>query len=838
MIFILKYTSNAKKTHNMKKNLLTLLLLLLCLTAMAQSEKPVLFTVKGVLLDSISKTGEPYSTIRIFKKTAPNKPIKVLTTDLNGKFTQKISEEGNLVISFTSVGKSVVYKEFSAQPNSTTIDLGVIYTKENAKELKGVEVVAQKPLVKAEIDKLAYNIEDDPDSKTSSTLEMLRKVPLVTVDGEDKIQVNGSSKFKVYVNGKPNNMISNNPTEVLKSMPASSIKSIEVITNPGAKYDAEGVAGILNIITFGKGMQGYTTTFNAGASTTGRNAGIYSTVQSGKFTVTGNYYYNYYKSAGDMDTYSKREDFNDTTNKYLTNRSVSDYKGNYNSGNIEASYEIDTLRLITFSGSLYGGNSKNNSTGSTEMEDADLKSIYSYNTRTPGKDNYMSVDASLDYQRTFKKKDELLILSYKLSGSPQKSDAYTYYTNIQNYPSQLYDMHTKGDPSTMEHTFQCDYTYPITKEQTLELGAKYIIRNSDSDNKYYTANPESTDFKENNDKSSKYSHLQDIVAAYAGYSLKHKSFGFKTGLRYEYTMMDVKYYSAKGEDFNKRFSDLVPSANISYQIAPTQTLKASYNMRISRPGIWYLNPFVNDSDPKNISYGNSKLDSEKSHSFGLNYSSFTQKFNINLSLGHTFVNNSIESYSFIKDGIVNNTFDNIGKWSSTRLSSYINWNMTSKTRIFMNGNTSYDDFKSDKMNLSNNGFNYYIGGGIQQNLPYDLRLSLNGGGSGSSIGLQGKRSGYKYYGISLNKLMLNKRLTISVYARNLFNKNLTFTSTTETPSFRYYSETTYPMRSFGINISYRIGELSAAVKKTAKSIQNDDVKGGGSNTGGGTPSGN
>ena len=164
--------------------------------------------------------------------------------------------------------------------------------------------------------------------------------------------------------------------------------------------------------------------------------------------------------------------------------------------------------------------------------------------------------------------------------------------------------------------------------------------------------------------------------------------------------------------------------------------------------------------------------------------------------------------------------------------------MTPKTRIFMNGNTSYDDFKSDKMDQSNNGFNYYIGGGIQQNLPYDLRLSLNGGGSGSSIGLQGKRSGYKYYGISLNKLMLNKRLTISVYARNLFNKNLTFTSTTETKSFRYYSETNYPMRSFGINISYRIGELSAAVKKTAKSIQNDDVKSGGSNTGGGAPSGN
>lgn len=171
--------------------------------------------------------------------------------------------------------------------------MGKILIAEATEMLKGVEVVAQKPLVKAEIDKVTYSIEDDPDSKTNTTLEMLRKVPLVTVDGEDKIQVNGSSKFKVHVNGKPNNMMSNNPTEVLRSMPANSIKSIEVITEPGAKYDAEGVAGILNIITVGAGMEGYTVTLNGGASNMRVYGGGYGTVQSGKFTVTGNYSYNY-----------------------------------------------------------------------------------------------------------------------------------------------------------------------------------------------------------------------------------------------------------------------------------------------------------------------------------------------------------------------------------------------------------------------------------------------------------------------------------------------------------------------------------------------------------------
>lgn len=238
----------------------------LSFTAKAQKAVQGQFSVKGVLLDSLSNEGEPYSTIRISLKNNPAKPVKLAVTGADGRFDERLAVPGTYLIHFTSVGKSPVQKEFSISANRRNVDLGKILIAEATEMLKGVEVVAQKPLVKAEIDKVTYSIEDDPDSKTNTTLEMLRKVPLVTVDGEDKIQVNGSSKFKVHVNGKPNNMMSNNPTEVLRSMPANSIKSIEVITEPGAKYDAEGVAGILNIITIGAGMEGYTVTLNGGAS--------------------------------------------------------------------------------------------------------------------------------------------------------------------------------------------------------------------------------------------------------------------------------------------------------------------------------------------------------------------------------------------------------------------------------------------------------------------------------------------------------------------------------------------------------------------------------------------
>ena len=276
----------------MKHRLLLLLLFVFTavMTGWAQNSATPSYIIKGVLLDSLTQEGEPYATIKITKKGAPDKAIKMAVTGASGKFQEKLNAAaGDYVITISSIGKAVITREFTLKPSVKVIDLGTMLSAEATNELKGVEVVAQKPLVKVDVDKIEYNIEDDPDSKSNSILEMLRKVPLVTVDGEDNIQVNGSSSFKVHVNGKPNNMMSNNPKEVLKSMPANSIKYIEVITSPGAKYDAEGVGGILNIVTVGGGFEGYTATFRANASNYGAGAGGYAMVKQGKMTVSANY---------------------------------------------------------------------------------------------------------------------------------------------------------------------------------------------------------------------------------------------------------------------------------------------------------------------------------------------------------------------------------------------------------------------------------------------------------------------------------------------------------------------------------------------------------------------
>lgn len=821
----------------------------------AQNTANTSFQVKGILLDSLTQEGEPYATIKIVKKEAPAKALKMLVTDMKGQFQEKVPGTGNFVMTITSVGRTPIVKDFSVKAGEKLVDFGTLYIVDASNELGQVEIVAQKPLVKADVDKIEYNVQDDPDAQSNSVLEMLRKVPLVTVDGEDNIQVNGSSSFKVYVNGKPNNMMSNNPTEVLKSMPANSIKHIEVITNPGPKYDAEGVGGILNIVTVGSGLEGYTATFSANVSNRGAGGGAFGTIKSGKLTVSARYNYNYNDQPRNYSSGSQHV----TPEAVTENSSNLDYDGSnkghgsFQSGSMEASYEIDTLRLVTMSFGLWGGGNKSN--GSTDYiatfpENINAAPIYSYSAFNRSKSSWYSIDGGIDYQRLFKVKDRMLTFSYKINTRPQTSDSYTEY-EIDNgynpdwadYLNRLKNQHNDGEHTT-EHTFQADYTTPIGKLHTLEAGAKYILRNNSSEDDRFDAD-DTGKYEYNKDQSSHYKHLNDIIAAYLGYGLKVKRLSGRLGLRYEHTIQDVKYLVGRGEDFTKNFDDVVPSASIGYKLTDMSNLRLGYNMRIYRPGIWSLNPYLNDTDPSYISQGNPELDSEKSHAFNLSYSNFTQKFNINISARYSFTNNSIENVTRLMpdteiEGLKNptgkdvlySTYANIGKTRYASVNGYVNWNATPRTRIYMNMSGNYSYLEGSE-GMRNDGWSLFAYGGAQQTLPHDWRISLNVFGQTPWIMLQGKGSSFFDYGLSVNKSFLDKRLTLSAFASNFFKKYMDQSSTTEGSGFIRESNYKYSRQRFGISVSYRIGELKASVKKAARTISNDDVKSGGSGSGGG-----
>lgn len=832
----------------MKQTLISMaLILMLALCAKAQNTQHS-YTITGVVADSVTHEGEPYATLTIARADSAAKPVKQALTDIKGRFSISSSGTGSYLLMVRSMGRKPMQRVYTVDATTRTIDLGTLLLQDGGNQLETVEVVAYKPLVKADVDKIAYSVEDDPEANTNTVIEMLKKVPMVTVDGQDNIRVNGNSSFKIYVNGKPNNMMTKNPKEVLKSMPASSIKKIEVITNPGPKYDAEGVGGILNIVTEGKGPEGYNATFSGRANNSSYGGGLYATVKQGKLTMSVNYNASSNHSPKGY-TYSDRSQIG--TDGTVTSSTVADgyTKGHsqWQGGDVEASYEIDTLRLITGSFSLSKFTSKRDALNTAfSTIPATGQRLYGYRSPSHSKENWDDYSASLDYQRSFSVKDRLLTLSYRLESSPSTSDSRYLYTDReaaddwQTFIDRMRDQRMDGDENTMEHTFQIDYTTPFAKHHTWEAGVKYILRCNKSDNDRYNLGTGDKDETYDSDDSSHYRHHNDILAAYTGYGLTLDKWSARLGLRYEHTLQKVEYLLGRGTNFHKNFDDLVPSARLGYKFSDATNLSLGYKMRINRPGIWYLNPYLDDRIPDAISQGNPNLDTEKSHAVDLQFSSYNSKLTYTLTGTYRFVNNSIESVDRLVndrdiEGLPNPTgkdviyssYANIGHIQYAGLMAYANWTPITNTRITLNGSVGYSHM-SDGQSLRNHGWCTNIDASLQQTFAKTWIFNASYYVQTPQPTLQGKDARYQWYNFSLSKSFMDKRLTLTAYIINPFGKRyFCYRSETVADNFRTTASSSWCQLYYGVSVRFRIGKLKASVKHTERTVENNDVKQGG-----------
>lgn len=842
------YAATTKTDMTMKQTLISMaLILMLALCAKAQNTQHS-YTITGVVADSVTHEGEPYATLTITRADSAAKPIKQALTDIKGRFSISSSGTGSYLLMVRSMGRKPMQRAYTVDATTRTIDLGTLLLQDGGNQLETVEVVAYKPLVKADVDKIAYSVEDDPEANTNTVIEMLKKVPMVTVDGQDNIRVNGNSSFKIYVNGKPNNMMTKNPKEVLKSMPASSIKKIEVITNPGPKYDAEGVGGILNIVTEGKGPEGYNATFSGRANNSSYGGGLYATVKQGKLTMSVNYNTSSNHSPKGY-TYSDRSQIG--TDGTVTSSTVADgyTKGHsrWQGGDVEASYEIDTLRLITGSFSLSKFTSKRDALNTVfSTVPATGQRLYGYRSPSHNKESWDNYSASLDYQRSFSVKDRLLTLSYRLESSPSTSDSRHLYTDReaaddwQTFIDRMRDQRMDGDENTMEHTFQIDYTTPFAKHHTWEAGVKYILRRNKSDNDRYNLGTGDKDETYDSDNSSHYRHHNDILAAYTGYGLTLDKWSARLGLRYEHTLQKVEYLLGRGTNFHKNFDDLVPSARLGYKFSDATNLSLGYKMRINRPGIWYLNPYLDDRIPDAISQGNPNLDTEKSHAVDLQFSSYNSKLTYTLTGTYRFVNNSIESVDRLVndrdiEGLPNPTgkdviyssYANIGHIQYAGLMAYANWTPITNTRITLNGSVGYSHM-SDGQSLRNHGWCTNIDASLQQTFAKTWIFNASYYVQTPQPTLQGKDARYQWYNFSLSKSFMDKRLTLTAYITNPFSKRyFCYRSETVADNFRTTASSSWCQLYYGVSVSFRIGKLKASVKHTERTVENNDVKQGG-----------
>ena len=802
----------------MKKVKVFLLMLLMMVSSAVMAQT----TVKGVLMDKSLNEGEAFATVRVFKAGQKTKAVAMFLTDAEGRFNHEVKGTGDFDVVFSSVGKTDQKKTVQLK-GSGVLDMGTVYMEANAQMLKDVEVVAQKPLVKMEVDKMSYNVADDEDSKSNTVLDMLRKVPMVTVDGQDNISVNGSSSFKVYVDGMPNVMFSSNPSMVFKSMPASAVKSIEVMTNPGAKYDAEGSTGILNIVmnrqtptAAAPSMNGYNGTVRASAGTKQMGGSAFISGQQGKLSYSANAMYSYNKPGN---TTTEMEQIQDNGMTQLMT-SENEVKTPFTMGSLSLGYQLDPMSAINATASINSMSMKSTGTSTTTMG-GDFGNGFSYGSSTDMKNSRTSFSGSLDYQHFFNKaRTQSLILTYQLNYSPATTEMTSNFGTSSTF-IDLTDRYSENKDKTTNHTFQVDYTMPLAIGQTLSLGSKLQLHDATSDAKYYlkgTYDPSS---------SSDYEYKNSILAGYGEYAGNFNKFGLKAGLRYEYTWQDVEYHLGNGNNFSTSYGSLVPTASAQYTISQGSNVGLSYNMRISRPGISYLNPYVDKTNPIALSYGNADLDVEKAHNVSLVYNMFTPKLMVNVNLHHNFVDNGISQYSFYdSNNLLNTTYGNVVKRHQTGISGYVNWLATKDTRLFFNGGLNYTDMRSDALGQSNSGWTANIMAGLQQTLPWDLKLSAFAITSTKNYTLQGWSGGFNLLTTSFSKSFFDNKLNLSVSALAGLNKGgkLAIESQNRGQNFTSYTNIKVPISSVTFTVSYTFGNSKMMTRQHVNRVTNDYIE--------------
>ncbi len=810
----------------MKKLVVIFTMLFAGLAAYAQSNTTV---VKGVVLDSLTRVGEPAAVIEFYKSSEPDKAIAFTTTDTEGRFSHSFTLKGDYCLRFNNLGRKVIQKCFTIGEQEV-IDLGEILAQDNIETLKAGTVTAMRPLVKMEVDKMIYNVADDVDSKTSTVLDMLRKVPMVSVDGQDNITVNGSSSFQVYVDGKPNQMMSQNASMVFKMMPASSVKNIEVVTNPGVRYDAEGVGGVLNIttnreMTGGQSVaDGIYGTLRAQASTRGYGGGLFTSMQKGKFALSANVNGMMQNSPATIMDMERIQDSGFST----TTHTESAMKMPMLMGNLSASYDIDEQNLISATVGVMHFGMENNGLSSTTMVFPGVGS-FNYDGTTLSTNTRNNISASADYQHLWADvPGRSFTLSYQFNATPGVNNTLNTYGGVAVPGFDLTDRKSDGTTGSSDHTVQADFTTPLGQAFTLSTGVKYINRHNNSDQTDYLWN--GTSFVVNPASSLQYDFFNRIGAAYTELSGNFGAFGLKAGARYEHTWQTYASVPpiAGYEDgkFDINYGFLVPTASVQWNLSQTSNLGLSYNMRISRPGITYLNPYVDTTDPTALSYGNSDLDVERGHNVSLVYNLYTPKVMVNATLRHSYSGNGISSYSFYDaDNILNTTYGNIVKTNTTGLNAFLMINPTNKTRIMLNGGLSYSDIRSEQLKQQNSGWAYNVMVGLQQTMFWDLRLSANVISMGSNVNLQGSSSGMSMATLGLTKSFLSDRLSFSVNGVLPLAKGfeMNMSSTTTGNGFTTNMNTTIPMRQITFQVSWTFGKQgNYTTKRARRTIENED----------------
>jgi outer membrane receptor protein involved in Fe transport len=805
----------------MRNLFLLLTSMLTVLLASAQAQPATKIT--GIVQDSLIQKPLSNATISLLQLS---KTVATTTTNESGAFTFQQLAYGTYNLTLTSVGYGSHSRSITLSAEKPVQDLGILTLTTEGQQLGNVTVTAQKALIEDKGDRLIYNAEKDISNAGGTAADVLRKVPNLTVDLNGNVQMRGNSNIKVLVNGKPSAMMARNLADALRQMPASVIKSVEVITSPGAKYDAEGAAGVINIITK-KGLQGFNGSVNATAGNMNRGLGTSLNYRKKKlgFTLSANGYQ--YRNINDQ--YSLRTTLvNGQPANILERRSSADNTGTGGYGEMSLDYDPDSTSHINFSANVWGGNYPSNNTMFHRLTDPAGVEIQSFRNESLFRNPYGNGQLDLGYTKTFRKPEQEFSLLGQFSRMP---DNYFYNTDRYDDDVLIYRDESTNYSRNKEYTIQTDYTYPFTfngRKDTstlkLELGGKTIIRDIGSEYRVEVSpngqEPLELDPSQTND----FDYTQRVYSGYTSLRFSNKrKWSINAGARLEHTDIDGNFKTT-GTEINSQYSNLIPSITVSKGIK-SHTVKISYTQRITRPLIWYLNPWINQSDPKNIYTGNPDLEPELNHATELGFSTRTTKgLNINTAFYWRLTDNAIEYLSRVDpSGVSTSRPENIAERSAYGFNANLSAQPNKDWNLSGGGDVRFIDMYSQGLQQQADGWVWNTNINTTYKLPKEITLQANGGVGSGWISLQRTTtSKWYWYGLSAKHQFLDKKATLTLAMNNPFTKDMIQKSVEASTTFRSQSEFAFVNRSVRLTFEWRFGQMSTEGGKQGKKIKNDD----------------
>ncbi|WP_445382312.1 TonB-dependent receptor domain-containing protein [Robiginitalea sp. IMCC43444] len=817
------------------RNSLVLLLAVFCLNLQAQRSQRRQndkITLTGTVLDQDSGRPLEYATLVLQSSEDPTRVTGGIT-DLDGKFSVK-APAGNYNIRVEYIS----YKSYSLdnQQLNQSKDLGTFRMAVNVAELEAVEVVGERTTVEVRLDKKIYNLGKDITTSGGTVSDALNNVPSVDVDVEGNISLRGNGNVRILINGRPSALAGFGSTDALQQLPADAIEKVEVITSPSARYDAEGTAGILNIILKREktlGFNGSVNSFLGYPATSGittnvnmrtNRVNIFNTTGVRYRNSPGNGFFDNTYTSGSFDRITEDRDINRKDQSFNTNLGM-EYFFSENS---------------SLTGSFFWRFSEDNDVtenATIRSNDGNLQSRTFRQEDETEDDN--SYQVSLNYRNKFN--DEGHILTVDAQYSIDREDVEAVIEERNTFPNeQLLALENVLEAEDRnEWLIQADYVLPMEDSQ-FEAGFRSNLEEEITDYRLDSLDQASGNLVINETLTNLFTYNENVHAAYTQYGSKLGKFSFLTGLRLEYTQLKGEVESefdladleeTLGQDvdlnFDKRYLGLFPTVNLIYELSDSENISLGYNRRINRPRGWFINPFPSRSSRTNIFQGNPDLDPAFANAFDLGYLKRWKKLTLTSSV---YYQRETGSFERVQEQTGQTTTDGIEIVRSIPI------NLSTNQRVGAEAGVLFNPTRWLRINSSFNFFRFVTEGtfnnvdyGAENNswfarfsskvtLPAKIDWQTNMFYRGPTQNAQTKSEGIFSLNLAFSKDIMNDNGTILLNVQDLFNSRVR-RSFTQTDFFTSDSEFQWRVRSIRLSFVYRFNESK---KRNGRNGRDDD----------------